>query len=284
MVGQVSAASKQPAAASAPKLADRPQYVAVVIVGLAAILIMSFLVLMLGKAADTSKVSAGAGVLALVTALAVGIERVLEAFWTLVDRLVRNPSWPFSSDAELLSNLADQLSSKVKAPLDQVHKFLGSADADAKKLLNDKPHIQDQVNKLLDSVNKLLSGQEDPKSWSRLNALQVGLADLNTQLDSASTGANLNLAVSTLDALYGWIDSLLMNPGRKIMSLFAGSLVGLVAAWLFGLDLVHAALNVAPPPGWAWGMALTGVVVGLGSNPTHELIHAIQSYKQSEQP
>jgi hypothetical protein len=280
----MSGALTQQGAASEPKPVDRGKYVGVVIVGVAAILVIAFLVLTLGKAADTSKASAGAGVLALVTALAVGIERVLEAFWTLVDRLAKNPSWPFSSDAELMNNLADQLSSKVKAPLEEVNKFLGSADDDANKLLNDKPQIQDQVNKLLDSVNKVLSGQEDPKSWRRLNALQVGLGDLKKQLGSAGTGANLTLAVSTLDTLYGWIDSLLMNPGRKIMSLFAGSLVGLVAAWLFGLDLVHAALNVAPPPGWAWGMALTGIVVGLGANPTHELIHAIQSYKQSEQP
>jgi hypothetical protein len=31
-------------------------------------------------------------------------------------------------------------------------------------------------------------------------------------------------------------------------------------------------------------MALMGIVVGLAANPTHELMHAIKSYKQSKQP
>jgi len=31
-------------------------------------------------------------------------------------------------------------------------------------------------------------------------------------------------------------------------------------------------------------MALMGIVVGVGANPRHELMHAIQSYKRSEQP
>lgn len=267
-----------------PKPVDRGMYFFVVAFGVIVVVLLALVVMTNGQALDTSKASSAAGVLALVTALAVGIERVLEAFWTLIDRLVKNPSYPFSSDAKLLDNLANALGENIKDPLVTLDTFLKKGDAAATALQAQRPQLSGDLAKLLASVNDVLNGQKDPKSFQRLNALQAGLADINRQVGSTQTGANLGLAVEALDAMYGWVDTLLLNPGRKLMSIFAGALVGLVVAWAFGLDLVHAALTVAPPSGWAWGIAVTGVVVGLGSNPTHELIHAIQSYKQSAQP
>jgi hypothetical protein len=67
----------------------------------------------------------------------------------------------------------------------------------------------------------------------------------------------------------------------------------------YSLDLIHAALGVAPPATftlhdgfstwwnagasrWPWAMVATGLLIGLGSNPTHEVIQAIQAYKQQQ--
>src|SRR5690349_9876719 len=99
--------------ATRPKGGQKPYdplaYGAVLVVGVAAVMMLGLSILQNGKADDTSKASVSAGILALITALAIGIERLLEGFWTLVDRLAPNPAWPFSRDAEIISDFAKQL-------------------------------------------------------------------------------------------------------------------------------------------------------------------------------
>lgn len=266
---------------NAPAPVDRGQYVIVILVGFAAVAVVSAFVLQ-GTPLDTSKASAAAGILALVTALAVGIERVLEAFWTLVDRLLNNPSWPFSKDADLLDEYAKRLSAYVKKPLDDTSTFLGSAQTAAQNLVLAQPRMQQDLNALVGQVDAVLAGQADPKKLN-LDQLKVGVARLSDTIGDPALKRGLNIGVTTLQDLSGLVDAVITNPGRKILSLFAGALIGLGVAWTFGLDLVHAALQQAPPTGPAWGMVVTGIVVGLGSNPTHELINALQSYSQKNQ-
>src|SRR6202521_4375923 len=71
----------------APTNPDAPVFVRVLIAGLIAVVIASLLVLLLGTPISASGAGAAAGVLALSTGLAVGIERVLEGFWTLMDQV-----------------------------------------------------------------------------------------------------------------------------------------------------------------------------------------------------
>jgi hypothetical protein len=263
---------------------DRGWYSVVVIVGLAVVGALGALVVIYGKPVSTSNAQTAAGTLALVTALAVAIERLLEGFWTLADVMLPNPSLPFKKDAQLVSDLATQVSVYVKAPLDQLNDSLKATDATAKQLLLQRPWAQRQVDALQTEITNVFGAVKGGSASRSLTAIQLGLSDLSNALEDNQIAAELKLGVLTLDTLSGWMDTLVSNPGRRIMSLFAGVALGLCGAWLFGLDLVHAALNVAPPTsGLAWGIALTGLAVGLGSNPTHELIKAIQSFKQYRQ-
>ena len=79
-----------------------------------------------------------------------------------------------------------------------------------------------------------------------------------------------------------------MHRRALLISLFAGAILGIVIAGFFSLDLFQAILqpnNTIP----AWGrlthpgVAVTGLINGLGSSPTHEIIQAIQSFKQNQQ-
>ena len=79
------------------------------------------------------------------------------------------------------------------------------------------------------------------------------------------------------------------NPLRRIISLFIGMVLGLVVAAFAGLDCIAAALSPvtlgkSPLNPTVWGMVLTGILIGLGSNPTHEIIKALQQYKQNQSP
>jgi hypothetical protein len=76
------------------------------------------------------------------------------------------------------------------------------------------------------------------------------------------------------------------NPAKKMISIILGSLIGLVVVGFVGLDLFAAAGAPLPFAGISWeiskghtivlvpyiGVALTGLVLGLGSNPTHQVV------------
>ena len=59
----------------------------IALVGIVLVGILAFLVGVLGHPSQTTSSAAAVGVVVLVPALAVGVERVLEVFWSLVDQL-----------------------------------------------------------------------------------------------------------------------------------------------------------------------------------------------------
>ena len=74
------------------------------------------------------------------------------------------------------------------------------------------------------------------------------------------------------------------NPGRRMISLFGGALVGLLMAWALHLDVFRTVLETPAPAQPAVllpfvGVALTGMLMGLGANPTHEVIRILQEIK-----
>jgi len=227
-------------------------------------------------------VASATGVLAVVGALAVGIERVIEGFWTIVDAVASNPHNPFYIDAKRLDAFTTQIASDVQKPLDGLSKALAAANDEAVKTRTEKSDVQKQVDGLLASVNLIVNNQHNPKSWPALGALQAGLADLSSALDNADLQKYAQTALAGLGDLSSFAASLTENPGRKTLSLMAGCLVGLGVTWVLGLDAIHAALG--SPNGTTWGMVATGLAVGLGANPTHELIGVLQNYKQNTSP
>ncbi len=71
-----------------------------------------------------------------------------------------------------------------------------------------------------------------------------------------------------------------------MISLYFGIILGLIVASIFKLNLLTLVFtpdkqNPAYLP--YLGVLLTGTVMGLGSSPTHEVIQAIQEYKQNKQ-
>jgi len=268
-----------------PEPADLWTYLKVVVVGLGLILVLCGFELAFGKAGSSPAVASAAAVLALVSALAVGIERILEGFWTVVDNLAANPSLFFSSDAKRFQHFAQQLNDVVKAPLDDLSKGLQSADQLASKVQKELPGVQSKIGTLLDSVGSVATSQ-DPQAWrDGLPAIRKGLVEVHAALGSAEDQAALQGGIAGLDALSGWVSSLTGNPGRRLLSLIAASLMGLGASWVLGLDVIHAALGTAGAAAVSalpWGMVATGLVIGLGSNPTHELVKGLQAYKQSK--
>jgi hypothetical protein len=74
------------------------------------------------------------------------------------------------------------------------------------------------------------------------------------------------------------------NPGRRLLSIQIGLFAGLVVAAIGGLDVIAGVQNQGATttlaPATIGGIIFTGLLMGLGSSPTHEVISTLQQYKQ----
>jgi hypothetical protein len=88
-----------------------------------------------------------------------------------------------------------------------------------------------------------------------------------------------------LDDIGQFLKTFKDNPGRRILSIEFGVLVGVVVAEVVGLDIFTAILSAVNAnqsvPTTFLGVLATGIVIGLGANPTHEVIRVLQEYKIS---
>ena len=72
------------------------------------------------------------------------------------------------------------------------------------------------------------------------------------------------------------------------MTRTAIALLGLVVALALGLDMFNATVGTLFETTllgvtFKFGVTATGVIMGLGSNPTHEAIKVLQSIKEKQQ-
>ena len=258
----------------------------VLVVGAVVLVVLFALATRFGKPADVAGSAAGigaaAGVLALASLMAVAVERLLEIGWTVVDQVAKNPAYPFQSLACILQGVASQLGQETKAALAQAAgetRKLKDAEAPVPQELAD---LNAELAKLQSAVQGILAG--DPSAGASLSKLRDGLNSLAPGLQNTETKAAVGAAVAGITDVNQFVTSLANdpNPGRRLMSLFIGAYLGLAAAWVLGLDVIHAALGVNDKSAIHLGLAATGVVIGLGSVPLHELIGGLEAFKNAQ--
>jgi hypothetical protein len=244
-----------------------------------------------------------AAVLAVVGATALGIERLLEVIWTIVGQ--RNSKWPKGFATEVnssLNGLDDQLKlffAGVTVQLDSYRKaaedLRDTKDA-AIKYINS---VEAQIAAAQKAVGELGGMAPDNKRVEYVRSLVAQVAGAVQQAATVAHATDKEFLTPTYDGIMAaiagvkdFVSTFEDNPGRRLISLGAGAILGVSVAGYLGLDLFHAILdetgtNAAQamaigfdPTRLSWGVALTGLVMGLGSNPTHEVIKAVTEFKK----
>ena len=258
------------------------------IIGVIVVGALALLVGFLGHPDQTTTSAAAAGVLILVPALAVGVERVLELFWSLVDQLASSPFWPLNAPARELQDLAISLNPILQPVLNQAATVVAGWSQDTDEAQAKLRAAQGAVDSLKQAADAVAN---TPSSTTGLQTVSTALDSVDKMIDDPRVSGAVAAATVGIQGLSASIGSLLDNPGRRVMSLVLGSIIGLVMVWWLGLDVIHAALNAPPTQHTTlanlhtlqWGMVATGLVIGLGASPAHDLISAILAYKQSQQ-
>jgi len=232
----------------------------------------------------------GAAVLAMVSLLALGIERVIEVFWTLMSSF-KNGWWPLGALANAVNQVVDDTNAAVtpvfdtaldglndtRRALERVGKDLTAVDAEIAK-------VQDQKVAYAAQLHRISSlGQDNQRvqlvtttAFQAVNRLDAAYGSTMPKLRGAINDAN-QVATGASDLLGAIKD----NPAKKVLSIYLGSMIGLATTGFIGLDLFAAAGAPLAVGGWTVngfvllphiGVALTGLVLGLGANPTHMVV------------
>jgi hypothetical protein len=224
--------------------------------------------------------TAGA-MLAVITAAAVGIERVIEMFWSLVGQLA-NGWWPFN-----------KMFTEVTALEQDVKNRLGAAQAELESALTKAGGVVDEgttrLAQALDEMTKLQGRVADLENLAPGNQRVSLIAATVTQgmgmvvQYRPQIDYNLRLIDQSVAGLTDFAASFKENPARRIINIWAGAMIGLIIAYFVRMDVFFAVLGEAATPANWWphlGVALTGLIIGLGSNPTHDVIAALQEVKK----
>lgn len=223
--------------------------------------------------------------LAIIAGAAVAIERALEMFWTGVN-YTKGKYWPLGEVQKEIDRRVGAFGESMQPYLDGLKKVAAE--------LPDKEEIEGKIEEVrtwvatassqlgaVDTNNEKLD-QLALQASRRVNAIVAAYPKLRKEI-----GSEVDLAADLADSAKDFLQGFKDNPGRRIISIYVGALIGVVIATIAGLDVFGSALaddEVVLHPFGRAAVPITGVVMGLGANPTHEIIAALQKYKESKKP
>jgi hypothetical protein len=246
--------------------------VCLVILGVATVLAAA-----LSPEPNSTSIDAAAA-LGVITAVAVGIERILEVAWTLVSQ-AKGSLWPMSLVSEQADKLLSSLNQKLTPFYNEASSAmttLGSAPEKLKAAQDELGELKKRIEALTKIAPALDNQHINLLSASAFQSVNF-LAEIDPKLRQFTSVANQAI-VGVSDFVATFRD----NPGRRLISIFVGATLGCVIAGLIGLDVFKAVLGVTIDYiGWHWGVAATGLLMGFGSSPTHEVIRVLQEVKKS---
>ncbi len=123
---------------------------------------------------STVQAANSSGMLALTSASAVGIERILEVFWAAVG-LTGRPWWPFTLIGHQVQDLVKNLNTTLEPLQARAQDVSGDVGNAAGRMAEEFPNLQ-QVNRLTENLDKITPNNPQAReSLLLLNEVQSGL-------------------------------------------------------------------------------------------------------------
>lgn len=224
--------------------------------------------------------------LAFVGAAAIAIERIIETGWTFMGAAF-GTYWPLGAIQKQVGSLVAEMDRSLKPFHDRLKAELDGLAEKGKLSIDEAKRGKQEIERLesrfddlsrmtIDNQKVQLLAAAASQNVSHLYGKYKGLVG---DMDRASAAA-----MSAIGGVQSFVVTFKDNPGRRVISMYTGAILGVSVAGAFGLDLFQAVLEPGPEglPYRSLRIVLTGLVIGLGSNPTHEVIRAVQEYKKSQ--
>ncbi len=223
--------------------------------------------------------------LGVITGAAVVIERVIETVWIVVSFRLGS-WWPLNGVTSTINSQIEALNENyLRAFVAQAQRTLEQASAAGTATAED---IAAATKALTDLTAALDSWGAAAPDNQKLRALVAVVSDrleyLGDKLVGLSTAAGV--AQQAVTSILNFVGSFRDNPAKRLVSIYLGALLGVAVCGLLGLDLFHAVLDTSSQVrgfgtmAFHPGVAVTGLVVGLGAGPTHEVIRLLTEIKK----
>lgn len=234
-----------------------------------------------------------AATIALTSAAAVAVERVIEGIWTILGSSL-GEWWPLSVINDQVASLTNGLTatmnqfySDARAALDvaaQADARLSTAVEAAKAQLDaDRAALTTDMDQL-----RRLAPNNQTVNLLAARALQAAsVADTRYRPIAAGMENVFSVANQSITGVGDFLATIHENPAKRLISLWLGVILGMGASGVLGLNVFAAVIGQAPIASTqatstdAIAIVLTGIVIGLGSSPTHEVISVLQEVKKA---
>jgi len=224
-------------------------------------------------------------VITFVGGAAIGIERVIEVFWTSLSGTL-GAYWPLNAISRQVETMEKDLDTALK-PFYEKTLILEQLKKKGKLTQEQLAMAEDEIDRMKARFDELIKLTPDNQRMQLIAAAaSQNVAYLHQKYHRVAPQLNqaLDTAHAAINGLQDFLATFKDNPGRRLISLFLGAVLGLIIAGIFNLDVFQAVLET-PETSESLMLDLrvifTGLTIGLGSNPTHEVIKAIQLYKES---
>lgn len=225
-------------------------------------------------------------VLTFIAGAAIAIERVIEVFWTALTGFL-GAYWPLNAINRQIKTMEKDLDTALK-PFHEKAQILDQLEKKGKLTQEQLASAGNEIDRMKARFDELVKLTPDNQRMQLLAAaasqnaayLHQKYHKLAPDLDQALDTTN-----AAINGLQDFLSTFKDNPGRRLISIFFGATLGLIVAGVFNLDVFQAVLGAperADPFLIDLRVIATGLAIGLGSNPTHEVIKAIQVYKESQ--
>jgi hypothetical protein len=236
------------------------------------LLLLTLLVTIVVPAPEVNPANAAA-ILTLITAGAVAIERAIEALWTVVGANGK-PWWPFTVVGDRVQDLLNELNANLVPLREEASSVLDTVGEGA-QMAQHFPNLH-QAQWLANTLNEL--GPSNRRARDLAKAASISARWFKRTHAQKSIRDAAERVQFTANTLTNFLDTFNDNPARRLISILLGGIIGVIAAGVLGLDALQATLGTTPFLNV--GTAVTGIVMGLGASPTHELIKTLQETKQ----
>jgi hypothetical protein len=251
------------------------------VVGVALFVVLLAIFFAVSQTATTAAAGGeAAGLLALIAAAAIGIERVIEGFWSVMGQL-KNSWWPLNEMAARVGALETDVNGRltdVYANVEAVIKASGRTGEWVDSELAKARTEIDSMQRRIQELQGLAPGNQQINLFAATALQNIAMLEQKYPDIKASVG----VANQAIAGLTDFAASFKENPARRMFSLLAGAILGLILAWVLRLDVFSAVFGSTPqaPLLPYVGVALTGLLIGLGSGPTHDVVAVLQEVKK----
>jgi hypothetical protein len=225
--------------------------------------------------------------LTFITGAAIAIERVIETMWTIIGG-TWGTYWPLKAINNQVQSMETDLANAMKPFHEVLTTDLEKLKEDGKLTADGLAKAKTEIARMKNRFDEILKLTPDNQRTQLLAAagsqnvayLYKKYGQVLPGLEDAAATAN-----AAINGLQDFLSTFKDNPGRRLISIYVGAVIGVVIAGVFSLDVFQAVLetDLARSAGMiGMRVVLTGLVMGLGSNPTHEVIRSIQVYKEGK--